>query len=659
MMIGSSKALPGDVAEQVHFETLLADLSSRFIYVSVDHLDEMLEGAFRRICGFFDLDLAALWQLTDDAPDSFTLTLLYDTQHGSQPLRLRAEQDFPWLLKQVKANRTIALASLDELPAEASRDRDMGLALGVKSNLTLPLAIGGAPPIGVLGFNTTRRERDWPEELVTRLKLVAQIFTHAISRVRADHALRQSERRLASAVEVAELGFYEVAGGRRFTFLDNLGRDLAAIPEGQNDYGSIFQFWADHLHPEDRPRILDLQRLQQEGTRDKITAEYRYLHPQRGTIWIHHLSHILQRDDDGCAVRTIGVLRDVTDQKESEDNLRKTLVEVHQLRDRLHVENVYLRKQLQRDDGQEAIVGESEAVLQMIAKAKKVAPTGATVLITGETGTGKESLAQAIHDLSPRKARPMVKVNCAALPAPLIEGELFGRERGAYTGAMTQQNGRFEVADGSTIFLDEIGDLPLELQTKLLRVLQDGRFERLGSTKTILVDVRVIAATNHDLAAMVRTGTFREDLFHRLNVFPIEVPPLRKRADDIPLLVWKFVQEFNVKMGQSVDSIPKQTMEKLKAYPWPGNIRELRNIVERAIITTDSRSLKIDLPEPNRGRTGLPMTLEDVERNHICSVLEHVRWRISGKGGAAEILGLIPTTLHSRMKKLGISRPNQ
>ena len=343
--------------------------------------------------------------------------------------------------------------------------------------------------------------------------------------------------------------------------------------------------------------------------------------------------------------------------RESEEKLRQTLEEVRRLRDRLQMENVYLREQLRRDDGHQGIVGESPVMLKMLAQAKRVAPTDAAVLITGETGTGKELLAQAIHEMSGRSARHMVIVNCAALPPALIESELFGREKGAYTGAMTRQIGRFEVADGSTLFLDEIGDLSLDLQVKLLRVLEDGRFERLGSNHTLTSDVRVIAATNHDLGAMVRDGRFREDLFHRLDVFPIEVPPLRARVSDIPLLVWKFVQGFNKKMGKSIDSIPRQAMERLKHFPWPGNVRELRNLVERAMIVSDGRSLTIDLPSVAPGPTSIPVTLEEVERKHICDVLGRVHWRISGKQGAAAILGLRPTTLHSRMKKLGISRP--
>jgi transcriptional regulator with GAF, ATPase, and Fis domain len=251
----------------------------------------------------------------------------------------------------------------------------------------------------------------------------------------------------------------------------------------------------------------------------------------------------------------------------------------------------------------------------------------------------------------------MIKVNCAALPAALIEGELFGREKGAYTGAMTRQGGRFEVASGSTIFLDEIGELPLGLQSKLLRVLQDGQFERLGSNKTISVDVRVVAATNRDLTAMVREGEFREDLFHRLNVFPIEVPPLRERKDDIPLLAWKMVGELNSKMGRAVDRISKSTMERVKQDPWPGNIRELRNKIERAMIISTGKTLKMHFPEQAPTVANLPTTLEEVERTHILQILERVGWRISGPKGAAEILGLLPTTLHARMKKLGLSRP--
>jgi transcriptional regulator with GAF, ATPase, and Fis domain len=294
---------------------------------------------------------------------------------------------------------------------------------------------------------------------------------------------------------------------------------------------------------------------------------------------------------------------------------------------------------------------------RVLSQVELVAATGSTVLLLGETGAGKELVARAIHRRSPRQGRPPVKVNCAALPSALVEGELFGREKGAYTGAMTRQAGRFEAADGSTLFLDEVAELPVELQAKLLRVLQDGEFERLGSTKTIKVDVRVIAATNRDLAKEVRAGRFREDLFYRLNVFPIHVPPLRERREDILPLVWAFVREFEATMGKRIETLPRKRADALVAYPWPGNVRELRNVVERAMIVSPGSTLLVDVPvlegSPPHQTT---MRLEDVERRHILAVLEVTGWRVRGPRGAATRLGLKPTTLEARMAKLGIKR---
>jgi transcriptional regulator with GAF, ATPase, and Fis domain len=285
-----------------------------------------------------------------------------------------------------------------------------------------------------------------------------------------------------------------------------------------------------------------------------------------------------------------------------------------------------------------------------------VAKTGSTVLLLGETGTGKELLARAIHGLSPRKNRPLVTVNCASLPPTLIESELFGREKGAYTGALTRMVGRFEMADGSTLFLDEIGELPLELQSKLLRFLEEGSFERLGSSTSVRVDVRIIAATNRDIGREVEEGKFRRDLFYRLNVFPVVIPPLRERPEDIPLLVRAVVKEFQKKMGKEIESIPKKTMAALQSYSWPGNVRELRNLVEHAMILSRGRTLDIEVPKRAFSETLMAGNLEDVERMHVRAVLEKTRWRVSGPGSASEILGLKRTTLLSKMKKLGIRR---
>jgi formate hydrogenlyase transcriptional activator len=296
----------------------------------------------------------------------------------------------------------------------------------------------------------------------------------------------------------------------------------------------------------------------------------------------------------------------------------------------------------------------------VISDIAQVARTGSTVLLLGETGSGKEVVAQAIHEASDRRARPIVKVNCAALPATLIEAELFGREKGAYTGALARQAGRFEIANGSTLFLDEVGDLPLELQPKLLRVLQDGALERVGGTETIKINARVIAATNRDLARLVSEGKFRDDLYYRLNVFPIEVPPLRERREDIALLAWTFVKELSVSMGKPIERIADESMAEMQAYDWPGNVRELRNLIERAMILTRGSTLYVTLdrtPVHTGSLNGCVGTLADRERSHILGALIQCRWRIRGSGGAGRLLDIKPTTLESRMKKLGITRP--
>jgi formate hydrogenlyase transcriptional activator len=335
------------------------------------------------------------------------------------------------------------------------------------------------------------------------------------------------------------------------------------------------------------------------------------------------------------------------------------LQEIRQLKERLEQENIYLRKVDTLDHVHDEIIGQSEAIRHVLQQAEKVAPTNSSVLLQGETGTGKELVAQLIHRFSPRHNRLMVKVNCSALPATLIESELFGREKGAFTGALTRQAGRFEIADGSTIFLDEIGDLPLDLQAKLLQVLQEGRFERLGSSKTLQVDVRVIAATNRDLSEEVRRGNFRQDLYYRLNVFPIQMPPLRERAEDIPLMIQSFVGEYAGRLGRKIRTVPRRVMEALQRYPWPGNIRELRNVIERAVIISPGETLEVDLPGAAPGNTPPVSTLAQAEAGHIRAALKQTGGRIKGAGGAAALLGLNPSTLYTRMKKLGLTTRNQ
>ena len=339
--------------------------------------------------------------------------------------------------------------------------------------------------------------------------------------------------------------------------------------------------------------------------------------------------------------------------------LRTALSEIKAMKDQLEAENIYFRQENKVKHRFEHILGQSDGLKYALYRAEQVAPTNTTVLILGETGTGKELIAFAIHDMSPRKERSLITVNCAALPGNLIESELFGREKGAFTGADTRQVGRFEIADGSTLCLDEIGELPLELQAKLLRVIQHNEFERLGSSNTVKVDVRIVATTNRNLEEEVRKGRFRQDLYYRLNVFPITVPPLRQRKEDIPLMVQAFIERYSRKTGKQITSIQKETMKALQDYPWPGNVRELESIIERAVILCPGPVLqladKLEISSPPRSST--VRTLEEAERNQILKILSETRWRIEGKDGAAAILGLHPSTLRARMNKLGIVRP--
>jgi len=336
--------------------------------------------------------------------------------------------------------------------------------------------------------------------------------------------------------------------------------------------------------------------------------------------------------------------------------------EIRALKDKLSLEKLYLQDEIQSDQQFEDIIGKSAALRQVLRRVETVAPADATVLIYGETGTGKELIARATHNLSPRQSHAFVKLNCAAIPTGLLESELFGHERGAFTGAISQRIGRFELAHHGTVFLDEIGDLPLELQPKLLRVLQDREFERLGSGRTLRSDARLIAATNADLGALVEARLFRADLFYRLNVFPIHIPPLRERKEDIPLLVRHFVHRFARQMNRTIDTIASDTLEGLSRYPWPGNIRELENVIERAVILSSGPILKVPL-EDLRGSiapgqaNGTHETLEEVEREHILAVMKQTKWVLAGPRGAAARLGMNRSTLQFRMKKLGIVRP--
>ena len=420
------------------------------------------------------------------------------------------------------------------------------------------------------------------------------------------------------------------------------------------------RIWTSSIHPEDQARISAVFGDWLQGKIPEYRVEYRIVRPDGSIRWI--LDQGVQiREDRGTLNYLSGIAKDITERKEAKDALERAYLEITQLKDRLQQENAYLQEEISNAIGFDEIVGESDPLRVTLSKVEQVAPTDASVLLLGETGTGKELLARAIHRHSRRKEHPLVKVNCASLPPSLIESELFGHVKGAFTGALSDRLGRFQLAHDGTIFLDEIGELDLDLQSKLLRVLQEGEFQRIGSAETTKVDVRIVAATNRDLHAAANEGSFRPDLYYRLAVFPIEVPPLRVRRDDIPLLVWNFITQKRVRLGKSIENVPTPVMEALVEYDWPGNVRELENVIERAMILSPDSILVLDesLDTPTRPAPFLPSSasLEDVDHAHIVGVLEECNWTIKGPGKAAERLGLAPSTLRYRMKKLGIERP--
>jgi formate hydrogenlyase transcriptional activator len=512
----------------LRFEMALAEILTLFVNLPANRIDSEIEAVQRRVCELLDLDRSTIWQVIEGEPSILKLTHLYQPPEIPKPPELmNAKTFFPWSEEKVLGGETVTISKLTDLPPEAELDLENYRLYGTKSNVLVPLTVGGGPVFGLLTFAVTRKEREWTETVVQQFKIIAQIFANALER------------------------------------------------------------------------------------------------------------------------------------KLSEDQRLEHLREIEELKQRLENENIYLKEEVKLLIEHTDIVGQHVAMKKVLAQAKQVAGLDSTVLLLGETGTGKELLARAIHSMSLRKDRLLVTVNCASLPPTLIESELFGREKGAYTGAMTKMLGRFETADGSTLFLDEIGELPLELQSKLLRVLEEGNFERLGSTKPLNVNVRIIAATNRDIEQEVKDGKFRKDLYYRLNVFPIVLPPLRERQEDIPLLVRTFVKEFQKTMGKEIESIPKKTMESLQSYSWPGNVRELRNVIEHAMILHKGKILDVQVPKHTYPETDTTDALENIERRHIVAVLEKTGWRIAGQGGAAEVLGLKRTTLQAKMKKLGIKRSNK
>jgi transcriptional regulator with GAF, ATPase, and Fis domain len=686
------------VDDRLQFESLVAELISHFVNLDASLIDSAIVDAQRRLVQGLDLDRSSLFEMEDD---ELTLTH-YWSRPEFPPIdpRLRSPaKAFPTLTPRVMRGETIVFSSLDELPPDTP-DVPQLKAIGVKSHVAVPLIVAGST-IGVVTFGVLREERNWEPEIVNRLKLIAQVFAATLAGRRAqaeltkevddrlrfesviadiasqfvtldseqvDGAIEDAQRRLVEALDVDRSTLLQlVDGGLVFTHFWSRP-DVPAVPvprytaltwwpwsRSKTAAGELVAFSSLDELPSDMP---DREHYERVGTKSAVCLPL--IASGRGIGCLTFSSTRRERTWPEAIINRLSLITQVfasaLARTRTESELRRALDENATLRDRLEEENIYLQREVKERRGPTAILGQSAVIHRVLDEVDQVAPTAATVLVLGETGTGKELIASAIHERSPRRARPMVRVNCAAIPTALIESELFGHEKGAFTGALTRQTGRFEVADGSTIFLDEIGELPAEVQVKLLRVLQERQIERLGSSRPIRIDVRIVVATNRDLEQMVHEGTFREDLYYRLNVFPIRVPPLRERPEDIPTLAWAFVDEFARAMGKRIESIPKDHMQALQRYPWPGNVRELRNAVERAVIIATGPRLTVHIPQSRLTRR-TPTRLDDVEREHIRSVLERTGWRVRGVGGAAELLGLKPSTLEDRMAKLELRRP--
>jgi formate hydrogenlyase transcriptional activator len=519
----------------------------------------------------------------------------------------------------------------------------------------------------VLGFLSVFDERPMPAE--PRRLFIMRIFAARTAaefeRLRAEERLHESESRYRDLFEKAPIGYLTVGTDLRIVNVNRRVTELFGYPIEEMVGASIHSFLPDT--PTGRARSEEVRRkhLADESVAGwELEARRKDGRPLWINLWMEG-----GRDASGAILPARSAFVDITDRVLAERE-----------RARLQAQNLYLQEEIKSVHNFDEIIGRSPALLKVLNQVARVAPTDATVLITGETGTGKELIARAVHSASKRRNKPLIKVNCAALPAALVESELFGHEKGAFSGATARRLGRFELADAGTIFLDEIGELPAEAQVKLLRVLQEREFDRVGGGSPVRVDVRVIAATNRALLSEVREKTFREDLYYRLNVFPVRLPPLCERRDDIPLLVEFLMNRFAQRIGKRLDGVSRQTMQLLQEYTWPGNIRELENLLERAVILATGTTLEIpaDLliaplstdtsrapsvsgddatEEPAAGAESNSLRrLEAVERDHIIGVLRHTNWVVTGPRGAAQVLGLNPSTLRSRIKKLGIER---
>lgn len=636
---------------------LVPAISARILQAPAETLDETILGALREVITSLGLGRVGLLEVDHDRGVVRVSHAWYGLGVAEVPREINLAQMLPWTYHQVVVlGKTVAKTSVDSMPPDAEADRRTFVQLGAKSTLAIPLNIDGRVP-HIIVAHSMRASLVWPKSFIQYLRLLGEVFVSALVRREMLRDLDTYRLRLEVAAASAGAGLWELDLQSGDFWHTKRVRELLDFAPETPAILTLADL-LEKIHPEDRPRVSKAVR-QARNPGSRLQVEYRIPVQGQTPRWLMTQGRVQSKGNGGPQQLT-GVTLDITRHKQMEAKLHQQVQEIDRLRALLEQENCMLRNEAGVNEPKHRALGISAAMQKIKAEIEQVAKLGSTVLIQGETGTGKELVAQAIHQRSDRHKRLMITVNCAALPSALIESELFGRERGAYTGALSRQVGRFELAHGSTLFLDEIAEMPLETQAKLLRVLQDGSFERLGSPKPIKVDVRIIAATNRHLAMEVDQGRFRRDLFYRLNVFPIHVPPLRDRIDDIPLLVWRFIGEFGQAMGRKVSRISDEDMHRLTTYTWAGNVRELRNVIERAMITSTGNVLDLaglDLGTPRAQPTQVA-SIAEMERQHIEHTLRQTGGKVKGTGGAAELLGLHPSTLYSRMRKLGVPCKN-
>jgi formate hydrogenlyase transcriptional activator len=657
-----------ELEERLKFEDLISGLSWNFVDLPPDAVHIEIIHALKRICVFFGADHCGFFEVLTDLRQIDPVNVSHEEGMQTDPINVVLTSRHPWAYHQlIDAKEPVIFSSLESLPPEANVDRAQWEGEGVQAMLMLPLCIGSRVT-HLIGLWSGRLTREWPLAHIRRLNLFGEILAKGLLHLHADKALRRSERGLAEAQRIAHLGSWEweIDGGN-IHLSDEVYRIFGLPPRA---FGTTYEAFLASVHPDDRQSVQQAVNESLSDPDKPCSIEHRVIRPD-GTERVVHQRGETLFDKDRGPMRMIGTVHDISERKQAEEALKRAFDEIKRLKEQFEAENIYLREEVELKGGARDIVGVSNPIKYVLYRIQQVAPTGATVLLTGETGTGKGIFARALHEGSDRKGKPFVHVNCAGLPANLIESELFGREKGAFTGSTAKQIGRFELADGGTIFLDEIGELPPELQAKLLKVIEDGEFERLGSPHAVKADVRIIASTNRNLEEEIRQGRFRKDLFYRLNVFPLTIPPLRQRREDIPLLVKFYLGTFNKKYAKDIKIIPKNTMNAFENYDWPGNVRELINVVERAVIVSRGSELRlaekidalpIDLVQRNGPEGENPREtkgMDEVEREHILRTLQETGWRVQGERGAAQLLGINPSTMRARMRRLGIKRPGK